>query len=334
MKTIAVVGAGMSGISLAIMLKKAFKIIIFEKSSKTGGRLATKERKPFNFDHGTQYFKVNNSEFKKFLNPLLTRSIIKPWVFRYIEVGNNVIKNKNVKEYEKCFVGVPKMNSITDFLSKELDIRLNTKIVKVRKNGKKWMIYDSNNNSYGTYDWIVFTTPAVQTCEIIPNNFAFFSLINSLKMKGCYSLLLGFHKKIKLAYDAAFYHNNDISWLAKNNSKPGRQKNISLVINSSYEYAEKKKNVPKKFILNDLLKKSCKLLKQKLIPDIKILHKWNFVESEKYPSENFFLDLNQNLAVCGDWCINSRVEGAFLSAKCLSDKIRKIHERNSNTNEK
>ena len=57
------------------------------------------------------------------------------------------------------------------------------------------------------------------------------------------------------------------------------------------------------------------------------------VESEKYPTENFFLDLNQNLAVCGDWCTNSRVEGAFFSAKCLSDKIRKIHERNINTNE-
>ena len=65
-------------------------------------------------------------------------------------------------------------------------------------------------------------------------------------MKGCYSLLLGFHKKIKLAYDAAFYHNNDISWLAKNNSKPGRQKSISLVVNSSYEYAEKKKKCSKK----------------------------------------------------------------------------------------
>ena len=80
MKTIAVVGAGISGISLAIMLKKTFKIIIFEKSFKTGGRLSTKERKPFNFDHGTQYFKVSNGEFKKFLNPLFTRSIIKPYI--------------------------------------------------------------------------------------------------------------------------------------------------------------------------------------------------------------------------------------------------------------
>ena len=35
------------------------------------------------------------------------------------------------------------------------------------------------------------------------------------------------------------------------------------------------------------------------------------------PKEDYFIDHNEKVAVCGDWFINSRVEGAFLSANQL-----------------
>jgi predicted NAD/FAD-dependent oxidoreductase len=35
----------------------------------------------------------------------------------------------------------------------------------------------------------------------------------------------------------------------------------------------------------------------------------------------YFLDQTNHLAVCGDWCVAGRVEGAFLSALALSEAI-------------
>ena len=40
-----------------------------------------------------------------------------------------------------------------------------------------------------------------------------------------------------------------------------------------------------------------------------------------FSKENYFIDHENKIAVCGDWLINSRVEGAFLSANELSKEI-------------
>ena len=51
------------------------------------------------------------------------------------------------------------------------------------------------------------------------------------------------------------------------------------------------------------------------------LHQWRFVEAYKHPSEDYFIDPNLRIAVCGDWCVDSRVEGAFTSAYKLSQVL-------------
>ena len=48
------------------------------------------------------------------------------------------------------------------------------------------------------------------------------------------------------------------------------------------------------------------------------LHKWRYVEAVKSPNENYFIDHKNKIAICGDWFVNSRVEGAFTSANELS----------------
>jgi hypothetical protein len=41
----------------------------------------------------------------------------------------------------------------------------------------------------------------------------------------------------------------------------------------------------------------------------------------KVGKQPYFLDQTNHLAVCGDWCVAGRVEGAFLSALALSEAI-------------
>ena len=73
---------------------------------------------------------------------------------------------------------------------------------------------------------------------------------------------------------------------------------------------------------NHLLNVASKIMKRDLSKlSLKVLHKWNYVESISHPTEDFFLDYNNKIAACGDWCINSRVEGAYLSALTLYNKL-------------
>ena len=81
-------------------------------------------------------------------------------------------------------------------------------------------------------------------------------------------------------------------------------------------------NTSKEKVLKHILSTSCKLLNYDLFNSTMIkIHQWKYAEAECSPKENFFIDHKEKIAVCGDWFINSRVEGAFLSANELSKEI-------------
>ena len=326
MVRIAIIGAGMSGISLSLMLSKKYSIKIFEKSDRAGGRMSTRRISPFIFDHGAQYFKINDPDFKKFLSPLIAKKIIKPWLCKYIKIiGKNIIKKETWNIRKKYYVGVPNMDSIVKYLAKDCNISLETKINSVKKIKDKWHLFDENKTFLGQYDWVVYAIPIEQTCSMISRNISFYFSISSIKMIGCYSLMLGMNQSLKLDYDVALIENEDISWLAVNNSKPERKSGYSLLINSSYNYAKKNIHTPKERVLNHLLNTTSTIIKKDLSEaKIKNLHQWRYVETKQYPKENYFIDKIQKIALCGDWCINSRVEGAFISAKELSETLNNI----------
>ena len=56
MKKLAIIGSGLSGLTLANHLKDEFDVTVFEKSRGVGGRLATRRVDTYAFDHGAQYF--------------------------------------------------------------------------------------------------------------------------------------------------------------------------------------------------------------------------------------------------------------------------------------
>ena len=73
---IAVIGAGISGIYVAKELSKFAQVTVFEKSRGFGGRMSTRTRDDFEFDHGAQYFTVKSNEFNDFL---LSKTFLRPF---------------------------------------------------------------------------------------------------------------------------------------------------------------------------------------------------------------------------------------------------------------
>ncbi len=322
-KNIAIIGSGLSGITIALELKEKFNIDIFEKSRGVGGRMSTRKESPFTFDHGAQFFKINTTDFMNFVSELLSKKIILPWKFKLAHFeGIKLIKNEVIQNEDKFFVGVPNMDSILKYLSKKIDIIVNTKIEKIEKRKDGWFLYDQNNKSYGKYNWVILTLPAEQSKELITKKISFYSLIERIKMKCCFSLMVGIDEPLNLDYDAALIKHTDIAWLAVNNSKPCRPKKYSLLINSSYDYAAKNFSSAKDKVIKHLLNITSKLVNRKISDSAHIkLHQWKYVEAEKHPAENYFVDFKNKIGVCGDWFINSRVEGAYISANKLSKKI-------------
>ena len=215
MKNVAVIGAGITGITLANLLQKKVNLTVFEKSRGVGGRMATRRAAPYQFNHGAQYFKIENKEFKNFLQPLIQNKIIKHLEANHIEILNKEVI-KRTKTYNKIYyTPVSKMNSVVKYLiNNNFFIKLLCKIDKTIKENDKWFIIDSDKASYGPYDWLFITIPPNQALEILYNNFKFLDIIKKIKMRSCYSLMLGFDKIKEFDFDTALFLDEDVQWLS------------------------------------------------------------------------------------------------------------------------
>ncbi len=325
MKNVAVIGAGITGITLANLLQKKFNLTVFEKSRGVGGRMATRRAEPYQFNHGAQYFKIENKEFKDFLQPLILNKIIKPLEANQIEILNKEVIKRTKIFNKQYFTAESKMTSIVKYLiNNNFSIKLLCKIEKIIKENNKWFVIDSGQVSFGPYDWLIITIPPNQAKEILYSNFKFLDILKKIKMRSCYSLMLGFDKFEEFDFDTALFLEEDVQWLSIRKIILENKEYYNLLINSSYNFAEQNINSSKDKISNHLIKQVSDILKCKLNNyEHKALHFWKYAMSEKNNNLGSLFDEDLKIIVSGDWCMNGKVEGGFLSAKDAVNKLLK-----------
>ena len=325
--TIAIIGAGLSGLSLANGLKEHASVTIFEKAGGVGGRMSTRYADNFHFDHGAQFFTARSKSFQRFLKPFIEKQIVQEWHPKIVtlEVGKKAYKRD---WFEPHYVASSKMNMLCKTLSKEADVRLNVQIAKLTRELDGWFLSDSyQEERYGPFDWVVSSAPAPQTQVLFPQDFAEHELIENKKMQGCYSLMLGFPEDLKLNWNAAKIKNSPIGWIAVNSSKPLRDSGYSLLVQTTNEWAESNIETDQNTVQALLVEELGTLLQRNIRDAVyKNLHRWryaNTVVDEDLENNGYCMDEKLQLAACGDWCIGRHVESAYLSGCALSLALKK-----------
>jgi renalase len=152
---VAVIGAGLSGLSCAQALQAAgVRVHVYERSSVVGGRCATQLWQGHLVDVGVQYFTAQSGEFKK---ELLTRlRQFRPIVSPILDQNNHVVPNN----LGPRFYVLQGNNYFTHILSHGLDIRLNTDVEPVT------FVPGAVRCQDETYRAIVSSLPAPQTARL------------------------------------------------------------------------------------------------------------------------------------------------------------------------
>jgi renalase len=320
---IAVIGAGISGIYVAKELSKFAQVTVFEKSRGFGGRMSTRTRDDFEFDHGAQYFTVKSNEFNDFLLPYIDTGIICRWLPKMvcIENGHSHDLNNSISD-TNFYVPLPKMNSFCRFLASGLEVHLETMVDKISKEGKNWILYQGDK-ILGKFDWVVCAIPSNQVVQIIPDSFVYKNDVSKIKMQGCYSLMLGFNSPLNINWDAANINGSSIGWVAVNSIKPKRTSKYSVIAQTTNLWAESNIESDQEEVKKYLLEQLSGIINADLSSAVYTdLHRWRYANSDKKDSQKSFVDLDSRLAACGDWCIEGRVEAAFLSAYNLVGLIK------------
>jgi renalase len=321
---IAVIGAGLSGLTFAHLLQDYADITLFEKARGVGGRMSTRRADPYFFDHGAQYFTAGTKRFQDFIKTLIAKGIIERWNARYVKFrGNQIIEKRKWLDEEPRYVGVPGMSHIAKFLAQGLNIHCNKRIVSINNQGS-WQLTDEEGQQSEGFDWVICTAPSPQAVDLLPDSFKYHADIQAIKMRACFSLMLGFEQNITLDFEAAHVTDSDLSWIAVNSHKPQRPDLFTLMIHSSEDYAEAHIDDDRDQVIKHLINETSHIIGQDVSQaNYKNIHGWRYANNaDKKQKSSVFIDQDLKLAACGDWCLGGRVEGAFTSAYNLTKYIK------------
>ena len=321
---IAIIGAGLSGLTFAHLLQDYADITLFEKARGVGGRMSTRRAEPYFFDHGTQYFTARTKRFQDFIQTLIGKGVIERWNARYVKFrGNQIIEKRNWLDEEPRYVGVPGMSHIAKFLAQGLNIHCNKRITSLTRQGT-WQLADEEGQQYRGFDWVICTAPSPQAVDLLPDSFKYHADIQVIKMRACFSLMLGFEQSLPLDFEAAHVNDSDLTWIAVNSHKPQRPDLFTLMVHSSEDYAEAHIDNERDQVMEHLISETSHIIGQDVSQaNYKTIHGWRYTNNaDKKQKSSIFIDQGLKLAACGDWCLGGRIEGAFMSAYDLTKHMK------------
>jgi renalase len=322
MARIAVIGAGLAGLVVSRELADAHDVCLFEKSRGVGGRMSTRRAGPFEFDHGAQFFTARSREFRAFLEPMLQAGVVAAWPARFAEIQRSqIVATRRWGNENPHFVGVPGMSAVGRKLASGLNIRLETAVRSVSRVGDRWQLFGGGDVLLGEFDWVIVTAPATQAADLLASA-SIASYARRVRMHACYALLLGFDEPQDLPWNAALIRDADISWISVNSSKPGRAEPFCLVVHSTNTWAEA--NVDEDIeVIRHHLAEECREVAgiDTAAAAFVDVQRWRYANVDEQHGDLFALDAGQRLAMCGDWFVRGRVEGAFRSAIALAGRI-------------
>ncbi len=240
MTTIAVIGAGIAGLSLAQVLSAQADVTIFEKSRGLGGRLATRRASPYSFDHGAPYFRAITPRFIAHVDQMRAAGVVDIWPARFAEIRQGQIVDTRIwGDQPPHFVGTPSMNEIGKFLARGLTIHTEHKLISAKHIDGRWLLEFDGSGAYAhEFDILVLAIPVPQSAAILPDELRASLPAIQTPMTGCFALMLGFDGSLDLPFDAALINDPTLSWLSVESSKAGRQSAASITVLSRNDWAQ------------------------------------------------------------------------------------------------
>jgi len=331
---IAIIGAGVAGLSCATVLQQAgMDVTVFEKSRGVSGRLSTRvvagsENTPaWQCDHGAQYFTARDPRFVAEVNRWLEAGVAKLWQPRLQTFdGETFLPKKNETER---FVGYPRNNTPVKWLAQSLQVNTENTIIGLQKKHQQWQLSTKEHGVMPQlFDDVLLAIPAPQAAvllnEVAP---ALAGLSASVKMHPCFALMVQMHQPLSVAFDGLFINSGLLSWIARDSAKPGRASTANSaqetwVLHASSQWSEAHVDHDKAIVADYMLAAFLTLVNAEAAAvQSHTIHRWLYADCPHYLTRGHELDLSQRIGLCGDWLNGGKVQGAWMSGYGLAHEL-------------
>jgi renalase len=326
MPSVAIIGAGCSGLAAAHVLRDhGYRVVLFETSHDVGGRATTRHRAGFTYDDGAQYIKHGTPASMalvttRFRAPDLI-DIGKPvWIFNqagHIQEGDPQQNAEPKWSYRGGLITLARQ------MAHGLDIHLSTTITRLRQTDQGWQLFSGAEAIPGHFTGLLITVPASQAIELLKvSQFAsallpaIYEHLSVARYHPLISVALGYHPcPRKRPYYALV--NTDkahpISWLAWEHEKAPERAPADtglFIAQMAPQYSLDHWHTPDAAITQDVATLLCRLIDEPLpAPIFTDITRWPAaLPAAKVDADALnSLTLPLDLAFCGDAFVGGRI---------------------------
>ena len=311
MMNIAVIGAGVAGLTCARQLSNAgLNPVVFDKGRGIGGRVATRRSGDLRFDHGAPYAQAIRADFSNMLHNLVDDGYAAQWI--------------DGTEQDKT-VGTPNMSSLLKGMAAGLDVRLGTPITAVVSCPEKgWRLRGAEKDFLAHH--IIITVPAPQVAGILGEKHPLANQITNVKMSPILTLMIAVNGKTPIASEPK--QDDPLVSIIQNSGKPNRPQNgeSAWVAHAGlvFSLAHLEKDLPD--ITKQMLPLLCDCLN---VTADRITHaaahRWRYGRVSEPLEQPFLRSSNGTMYLGGDWCVGPNIEDAWSSGTAIAtDLLAKI----------
>ena len=306
-RSIAVIGAGMAGLSCARRLAAAgLSPVIFDKGRGVGGRLATRRTfEGLQFDHGAQYVTARKDGFRELLADMRQARVADVW---------------EDSACSKRFVGTPGMTALAKHLAEGLDVRANVKISNISGSTAGWIVTTGAEKL--NFQRVVITAPAQQAAVLLGPTHALAADLEAVEINPCLTLMAAFGSGQPEPFVTRRDPEDPLSWIALNSAKPARPAPPCWVAQAGPKWSAAHLEAAPAVIAQQMLRLLCdRLGTDPTTVRYAVAHRWRYANVAEPLGRPFLRDETGTLYLGGDWCLEARVEAAWTSGVAIAQDM-------------
>lgn len=319
-----VVGAGISGLLAARKLRAAgWRVVILEKNSQVGGRMATRHVGSGTFDYGAQFFTVRSERFGRLVEGWLAASVVREWSRGFADA-----EGAPARDGYPRYCGSEGMASIPEYLARDLDVRVGEETVKASLGKEMWEVRTASG-SCETAGALLLTAPVPESLAVVAAGEGRLSddvrlLLERISYSPCLALtaLLDGPTGVP-APGGVQIKEEPLDWIGDNQQK-GISREPGITIHAGPRWSREHFEGDEKEITHTLLTLAGDRLGEDLLARnlASSLARWRYSWVEKGHEDRYLVASERPLLLfAGDAFGGAKVEGAALSGLAAADRL-------------
>lgn len=322
-----IIGAGLSGLVAASVLRRAGKdVVVLEKSRGLGGRAATRRWDGLPVDHGAQFFTARSGGFREQVDAWLAGNICHRWSEGFHQYRHGALQRPESGGFPRyaCREG---MSALGKAMARDsgTEVACQAKVAAIRADGGSWIVSCEDGRSFRGCSLTVTAPPPQGALLLAESAPAPAELLRGISMDPCIALVARFSRR-DIVWQGIQSDDPSISWIGHDSSKrPDLHAGETiLVIHASPKFSREFYDKHEDVVLAALLARASEISGSDLrSPRATFIQRWRYAQpvAAREGDAAILFDQPAPLVLAGECFAGGKMEGAWLSGAAAGEAL-------------